>query len=375
MFGQPNALLARMPVTGWLLAWRERLIGNETFQRWAANFPLTRRVARRHAQRAFDLCAGFVYSQVLAASLRAGILEALAKSAKSEAALSAVSGLSLDRLTLLLAAAESLDLVERRGNQRWGLGPVGAALSANAGALAMVRHHDLFYADLSNPLALLRGEVDKTHLTEYWSYARNGAAMEVQGYSELMARSQPMIAREILRAWDFRRHAVVLDVGGGEGAFLQHVAVAAPNAQLQLFDLPEVVSRASRTLDAAGLGARVTVHGGSFLTDELPRGADLITLVRVAHDHDDVAVMALFERIRAALPTGGRLLLAEPMSGAEGAGRMADAYLAFYLLAMGQGRPRTPARLGEMLLSAGFRTVRPVATRMPMLTSIVMAEA
>jgi demethylspheroidene O-methyltransferase len=85
--------------------------------------------------------------------------------------------------------------------------------------------------------------------------------------------------------------------------------------------------------------------------------------------------MALFERIRAALPTGGRLLLAEPMSGAEGAGRMADAYLAFYLLAMGQGRPRTPARLGEMLLSAGFRAVRPVATRMPMLTSIVIAEA
>jgi len=42
---------------------------------------------------------------------------------------------------------------------------------------------------------------------------------------------------------------------------------------------------------------------------------------------------------------------------------------------MGQGRPRTPARLGEMLLSAGFRTVRPVATRMPMLTSIVIAEA
>ena len=375
MAGQPNTLLARMPIPGWLLAWRERLLCNERFQRWAAHFPLTRPVARRHAQRAFDLCAGFVYSQVLAASLRAGILEALAKSGKSEAALVAISGLAPDRLTLLLAAAESLQLVERRGAQRWGLGPVGAALSANAGALAMVRHHDLFYADLSDPLALLRGEVDKTHLTEYWSYARNGAALEVQGYSELMARSQPMVAREILHAWDFRRHAVVLDVGGGEGAFLKQVAAAAPKVQLQLFDLPEVVSRASRALDAAGLGARVNLHGGSFLTDELPRGADLITLVRVAHDHDDAAVMNLFKRIRMALPVGGKLLLAEPMSGAEGAGRMADAYLAFYLLAMGQGRPRTPARLCEMLITAGFSAARPVPTKMPMLTSIVVAES
>lgn len=374
MSGQSNALSVRMPIPGWLLAWRERLLANEKFQRWAANFPLTRPVARRHAQRAFDLCAGFVYSQVLAASLRAGILEALAKSARSETALAAISGLTPDRLSLLLAAAESLDLVEKRGKQGWGLGPVGAALSANAGALAMVRHHALFYADLSDPLALLRGDLEKTQLTEYWSYARNGDAIEVQGYSELMARSQPMVAREILRAWDFRRHAVVLDVGGGEGAFLKQVAVAAPETQLQLFDLPEVISRASTALDAAGLSARVRLHRGSFLTDELPGGADLITLVRVAHDHDDAAVMTLFQRIRVALPAGGRLLLAEPMSGAEGAGRMADAYLAFYLLAMGQGRPRTPARLCEMLREAGFRAARAVPTRMPMLTSIVVAE-
>jgi len=85
--------------------------------------------------------------------------------------------------------------------------------------------------------------------------------------------------------------------------------------------------------------------------------------------------MTLFKRIRMALPVGGKLLLAEPMSGAEGAGRMADAYLAFYLLAMGQGRPRTPARLGEMVITAGFSGGRPVPTRMAMLTSIVVAES
>ena len=375
MSGFSNAVSSRMLSSGWLLAWRERLLANERFQRWAASFPLTRPVARRHAQRAFDLCAGFVYSQVLAATLRAGILEALAKSAKSEASLVALTGLPPERLVLLLTAAESLELIERRSKQHWGLGPVGAALSANAGALAMVRHHALFYADLADPLALLRGDNPETHLTGYWSYARNGACVDVQGYSELMARSQPMVAREILQAWDFRRHSVVLDVGGGEGAFLTQVAAAAPAVALRLFDLPEVITRASNVLQAAGLGSRVSLHGGSFLKDELPRGADLITLVRVAHDHDDDAVMHLFKRIRVALPAEGRLLLAEPMSGAEGAGRMADAYLAFYLLAMGQGRPRTAARLCEMLREAGFRAAREISTRMPMLTSIVVADA
>ena len=35
------------------------------FQRWAANSPLTRWIARRRARALFDLCAGFVYSQIL----------------------------------------------------------------------------------------------------------------------------------------------------------------------------------------------------------------------------------------------------------------------------------------------------------------------
>jgi demethylspheroidene O-methyltransferase len=68
--------------------------------------------------------------------------------------------------------------------------------------------------------------------------------------------------------------------------------------------------------------------------------------VRVVHDHDDERVLALLRAVRAALPPGGTLLLAEPMAGTPGAQAMGDAYFGFYLLAMGSGRPRTPQRLG-----------------------------
>ena len=36
-----------------------------------------------------------------------------------------------------------------------------------------------------------------------------------------------------------------LDVGGGEGAFLEAVAVNAPDLELKLFDLPAVAARAA----------------------------------------------------------------------------------------------------------------------------------
>jgi demethylspheroidene O-methyltransferase len=167
----------------------------------------------------------------------------------------------------------------------------------------------------------------------------------------------------------------VLDVGGGEGAFLAAVGHAAPNIELALFDLPEVAARAGARLTAQGLAGRCVCHAGDFLRDPLPEGADLVTLVRIAHDHDDPSVLELFARVRRALTSGGRLLVAEPMAGPHAAGRMCDAYLALYLRAMGQGRPRTPERLAAMLRASGFARVTHLPTAMPMVASLVVADA
>ena len=114
--------------------------------------------------------------------------------------------------------------------------------------------------------------------------------------------------------------------------------------------------------------------GGSFLTDRLPEGADIISLVRVIHDHDDAHVIALLRAIRCALPDNGTLLIAEPMSGVRGTESIGDAYFAFYLLAMGSGRPRSFARLQEMLLDAGFSDIALHPASMPLLTSIMTAR-
>jgi demethylspheroidene O-methyltransferase len=138
-----------------------------------------------------------------------------------------------------------------------------------------------------------------------------------------------------------------------------------------LFDLPPVAERARVRLAEAGV--EVQAHGGSFLDDPLPRGADVISLVRVIHDHDDGAAMAILSAARDALPPGGALLLAEPMAGTRGA-ESVGAYFSFYLLAMGSGRPRSAPELHAMLRRAGFASSREIATRMPMLTRLIAAQ-
>ena len=92
-----------------------------------------------------------------------------------------------------------------------------------------------------------------------------------------------------------------------------------------------------------GLGARATTHGGNFFADPLPDDADVISLVRVVHDHDDDRVRELSGQRAPLAAPGGTLLVAEPMSGTPEAAPCADAYFGFYLLAMGTGRARDPA--------------------------------
>lgn len=361
------------------LATRDRLLASPRFQRWAAAFPLTRPIARRRARQLFDLCAGFVYTQVLLACVRLRLFEILAERPQTTSELARKMSLSHESAERLLAAATALRLVEHRGEDRHALGPLGAPMVGNAGLAAMIEHHSVLYGDLDDPVTLLRGERRDTGLSRYWSYASSDRPADLRGehvsaYTRLMAASQPLVAGEILDAYPIHRHQCLLDVGGGDGSFLANAAQRAPGLRVVLFDLPPVAERARARFAAAGIADRATAVGGDFHEDSLPKGADVISLIRVIHDHDDAQALAILASVRRALPPDGTLLLAEPMAGTRGAEPMGDAYFGFYLMAMGQGRPRTRAVVEALLRAAGFRRARWVPTRIPLQTCLLVAR-
>jgi len=362
-----------------ILRLRDRWLASPAFQRAAVRFLPTRFIARRRARALFDLVAGFVYSQVLLACVQLRLLEALAEGPRSVDELSQQLSVPREGMQRLLRAAASLKLVEHRRDEHFGLGMHGAAILGNPGIAAMVEHHGLLYADLADPVGLLRGQRDHTALGAHWPYAVSGdprtlAPEQVSAYTTLMAASQPLVAAEILDAYPFHRHRCVLDAGGGDGSFLLSVASRIPTLRLMLIDLPPVADRARVRLRTSGLSERMSVTAGDFLSDPWPEGADLVTLVRVVHDHDDPAVLALFRRAHRALPPGGTLLIAEPMAATPGAEPMGDAYFGFYLLAMGSGRARTPGELGALLRQAGFDAPRLLPTHMPLQTRVLVAR-
>jgi demethylspheroidene O-methyltransferase len=358
---------------------RNRLLASPRFQRWAASFPLTRPIATRRARHLFDLCAGFVYSQVLLACIQLRLFPLLAEGPLGLAELAVRLDLSEAAAERLLKAAETLDLVERRPGKGFALGAQGAALLGNPGIAAMVEHHTMLYADLADPVALLRGQRRSTELGGYWPYAgsREPARLggeRVAAYTTLMSESQALIAGDVLDAFPLEHHECLLDVGGGDGAFVSAVAARWPQLRLMLFDLPPVAARARERFARAGLSDRAQAHGGDMMADPLPRGADVVSLVRVLHDHDDDGALKILRAVHRALPANGTLMLAEPMSGTPGAEPVGEAYFGFYLLAMGSGRPRAPAEIEGLLTEAGFTRVRRWRTRRPLLTGLLTAQ-
>ncbi|MDY7097115.1 MAG: methyltransferase, partial [Pseudomonadota bacterium] len=136
-----------------------------------------------------------------------------------------------------------------------------------------------------------------------------------------------------------------------------------------------VANSARAPLEAEFGADRITCHPGNFFEDSIPQGYDIVSLVRILHDHDDAPAAALLRSIHKSLRPGARLLLAEPMARIPGAEPMGEAFFGFYLWAMGSGRARSPAEIAEMMKAAGFRKTRLIAGPQPVIASMIVATA
>ncbi|MHA7901275.1 MAG: methyltransferase [Henriciella sp.] len=330
-------------------------------------------MTRAKAADVFDLCAGFVYSQILNTCVHLRLLPVLKEKSLTLPEIAEHCRLPEDGTTRLVKGAIALEIIEPRSGERYGLGPVGAAVLGNPGLQGMIAHHAHFYRDLQDPIGMLQGRSKDTALASYWRYspstegdAEERAAMTT--YSDLMRDTQYVIADEVLRAYRFQNHRCLMDVGGGDGTFLKCASERAPDLDLRLFELPTVVDLANERLGPAKV--EVDTFAGNMFEDDWPEGADLITLIRVCLDHDDDAVLNLLARARKALEPGGVLLLAEPMADSR---KVGHAYFGFYLWAMASGRARTSQELREMLHHVGFDHVRTLGTGLPDLVRVIRA--
>ena len=365
------------PSRFWPTNWLARLVARPSFQDWVNRTPGLSRIARKDGAELFDIVQGFVRAQTLFALVQLDIPRQLMIGPQSAASLGAQSGMTEQRMALLLKAAAGIGIVKLRRDNAFALTRQGAALVGVPGLQDMILHHGAFYRDMADPVGLLNGDRE-TELSAFWPYVFGaGGATDPEvtdRYSNLMAETQAMVARDTLQAVSLKDVSCLMDVGGGNGAFLIEAGQQNTDMDLILFDLPVVMESAKRRVASAGMTNRITLAGGSFRDDPLPDIADAISLVRVLYDHSDDTVLALLQSVHEALPPGGRLIISEPMSGGDAPDPITDVYFAFYTLAMRTGRTRSSAEIAELVKAAGFNNIETPRTPRSFVTSVLTAN-
>ena len=116
----------------------------------------------------------------------------------------------------------------------------------------------------------------------------------------------------ILDAYDFSPCKRIVDVGGGNGAFLSSILARYENVSGVLFEQGPAIEAAKT--GAGGPLPRCDFVEGDFF-ESIPSGADTYVVKRVFHNWSDEATTQILGNVKAAMDVPGRLLIIEPMIG------------------------------------------------------------
>lgn len=118
-------------------------------------------------------------------------------------------------------------------------------------------------------------------------------------------------AQVCMKHHDFSRYRRILDIGGNSGEFVLQICRRYPGISATVFDLPLVCDIGEAYLRSEPEADRITFIKGNALTDELPKGFDLITFKSMLHDWPDKEAKQFMTRASQSLESGGTLLIFE----------------------------------------------------------------
>jgi SAM-dependent methyltransferase len=152
--------------------------------------------------------------------------------------------------------------------------------------------------------------------------------------------------------------ARILDVGGGYGDLCRPFLERDNGANAVLFEAPDTVELAEAHVRDLGLGGRVEVQGGDFVTDPLPSGFDLVILSAVLQFYDLRTNRESLQRLARCLNPGGGILVREILVEADASGPVVGLEFALHMaLNSHQGQAYPVETMESLLLAAGCSKV------------------
>jgi SAM-dependent methyltransferase len=150
----------------------------------------------------------------------------------------------------------------------------------------------------------------------------------------------------------------LLDLGGGAGTNAIAFCTVYPKLEATVFDLPQTLRVAERTVKQAGLEDRIILKPGNFNRDSLGGPYDIVLMSDILHYQDDQLNAAVVKKVHGHLNPGGRLVIKDRFLDEAGTGpAWTTAFAVHILVNTEKGRCYRTADVMRWMTDAGFGDV------------------
>ncbi|MFH2131608.1 MAG: methyltransferase [bacterium] len=163
-----------------------------------------------------------------------------------------------------------------------------------------------------------------------------------------------LFARDV----DMSQRSLILDLGGGSGAYCIAAVQKYPHLQAVVLDFEPVCRITDRFVAQWGLTENITTRPGDFTRDPLPQGADLMIMASNLPQYSDQMLIRILSKAYESLAPGGEFHLVGETLNDEKTGPLGPALWGIHESLFGsEGRSHSESEVRHYLETAGFSTV------------------
>ena len=302
---------------------------------------------------------GFKHTAVLMAAIELSLFTKVSEGAATIERIASACGLSLLNAERLAVACTALGLLEKQGDRYVNAPDVEMYLVEGKpryfGAWSLMGKAD--FADWINLADRLADPNPPSVLGIYEKMTADQAEMLTRAMFNVGLGAGSKLAKQ----FDFSGYNLVLDLGGGSGAYCVSLCRRFPNLRAIVFDFANVCRVTDELIAAEGLSDRIKTHAGDFTRDPFPDGPDVVMLNGNLTQYGPDEARAIIQKTFEILPPGGVMhIIAENLNDEKTGPPIPATWSAHEALLGSRGRAHSDAEVRGYMEEAGFGQVEAV---------------
>lgn len=318
-----------------------------------------------------SISSAYWQSKILHTAQRLNLFTRLKDRAATVAELAAETGADPRGLEILLIAATSMGLLDRK-QEKYRNTPfaktflVSGSPQYQGGIVSMFDSWYGAWGDLDRAVLTGKPVVDKPH-----DQGPEAVRSYIYGMHYRAIAQGELLARKI----DFSGRRQLIDIAGGPGTFCMKFCERNPELSATVFDLPQTLEVTREIVGSFGMLGRVTLKPGNYLEDSFGKGYDCLLLSSMFNQESPQVIKEIFRKAYEALDPKGMILIQDQMLNREKTGPMLSALIGVnQLIHTPGGAAYSEKELADWMKKIGFRKIKQVPLPSPSPFTVLVGE-